>query len=150
MALARSENSPQRFYSMSAQIRQEHTAYYDILEQTQKGDLDITPWLAWFLGCLDRAFDGAEKILASVFEKADFWKKHATVQLNDRQRAMVNRLLDGFEGKLTSSKWATIEKCSPDTALRDIADLVERGILAKDRGGGRSTSYSLVSRQSRS
>ena len=106
--------------------------------------------MAWFLGCLDRAFDGAEKILASVFEKADFWKKHATVQLNDRQRAMVNRLLDGFEGKLTSSKWATIEKCSPDTALRDIADLVERGILAKDRGGGRSTSYSLVSRQSRS
>jgi Fic family protein len=148
--LARSEQTAQRFYSMSAQIRLERKAYYDILEQTQKGDLDITPWLAWFLGCLDRAFDGAEKILASVFEKADFWKKHATVQLNDRQRAMVNRLLDGFEGKLTSSKWAAIEKCSPDTALRDIADLVERGILAKDRGGGRSTSYSLVSRQSRS
>jgi Fic family protein len=148
--LARSEKSAQRFYSMSAQIRLERKAYYDILEQTQKGDLDITPWLGWFLGCLDRAFDGAEKILASVFEKADFWKKHATVQLNDRQRAMVNRLLDGFEGKLTSSKWATIEKCSPDTALRDIADLVERGILAKDRGGGRSTGYSLVSRQSRS
>jgi Fic family protein len=147
--LARSERTAQRFYSMSAQIRLERKAYYDILEQTQKGDLDITPWLRWFLGCLDRAFDGAEKILASVFEKADFWKKYATVQLNDRQRAMVNRLLDGFEGKLTSSKWATIEKCSPDTALRDIADLVERGLLVKDFGGGRSTSYSLASRQSR-
>lgn len=142
--LARSEQSAQRFYSMSAQIRQERKAYYDILEQTQKGDLEITPWLTWFLGCLDRAFDGAEKILASVFEKADFWKKHANVQLNDRQRDMVNRLLDGFEGKLTSSKWATIEKCSADTALRDIADLVERAILIKDPGGGRSTSYSLV------
>jgi len=144
MSLARSEESPQRFYSMSAQIRIERNAYYDILESTQKGDLDITPWMDWFLGCLDRAFDGAENTLARVFAKADFWKKHSAAPLNERQRDIVNRLLDGFEGKLTSSKWATIEKCSPDTALRDIADLVERGILTKDAGGGRSTSYSLV------
>jgi Fic family protein len=144
MSLARSEDSPQRFYSMSAQIRLERNAYYDILEATQKGDLDITPWLEWFLGCLDRAFDGAEKILAAVFQKAEFWKTHATAPLNERQCDMVNRLLDGFEGNLTSSKWATIEKCSPDTALRDISELVERDVLKKDEGGGRSTSYSLV------
>jgi Fic family protein len=144
MSLARSEESPQRFYSMSAQIRLERNAYYDILESTQKGGLDITPWMEWFLGCLDRAFDGAQKTLANVFKKAEFWKKHSAAKLNERQRDIINRLLDGFEGKLTSSKWATIEKCSPDTALRDIADLVEQGILTKDAGGGRSTSYSLV------
>ena len=144
MSLARSEDSPQRFYSMSAQIRLERKAYYDILEATQKSNLDITPWLEWFLGCLDRAFDGAEKILAAVFQKAEFWKKHGSVPLNERQRDMVNRLLDGFEGNLTSSKWAAIEKCSPDTALRDISELVEHNILKKDEGGGRSTSYSLV------
>jgi Fic family protein len=144
MFLARSEDSAQRFYSMSAQIRLERQAYYDRLEATQKGDLDITAWLEWFLGCLDRAFDGTEKILAAVFRKADFWKKHAAAPLNDRQRDILNRLLDGFEGKLTSSKYATIEKTSPDTALRDINDLVKRGILKKDEGGGRSTSYSLV------
>jgi Fic family protein len=144
MSLARSEDSPQRFYSMSAQIRLERKEYYDLLEATQKGDLEITPWLEWFLSCLDRAFDGAEKILANVFQKADFWKKHATAPLGDRQRDILNRLLDGFEGKLTSSKWAKIEKCSPDTALRDINELVERGILKKDAGGGRSTSYSLA------
>ncbi len=144
MSLARSEESTQRFYSMSAQIRFERDAYYDILESTQEGDLDITPWMKWFLGCLDRAFDGAEKTLASVFKKADFWKKHSAAPLNQRQRDILNRLLDGFEGKLTSSKWATIEKCSPDTALRDIAGLVEHGILKKNEGGGRSTSYSLA------
>jgi Fic family protein len=144
MSLARSEESTQRFYSMSAQIRIERNAYYDILESTQKGDLDITPWMEWFLGCLDRAFDGTENTLAVVFKKADFWKKHAAAKLNERQRDMLNLLLDGFEGKLTSSKWALIEKCSPDTALRDIVDLVERGILTKDPGGGRSTSYSLA------
>jgi Fic family protein len=143
MCLARSEHSPQRFYSMSAQIRLERKVYYEMLETTQKGELDITSWMEWFLGCLDRAFDGAEKTLAIVFQKADFWKRHSAAPLNDRQRDIVNRLLDGFEGKLTSSKWATIEKCSPDTALRDIADLVERGLLKKDKGGGRSTSYSL-------
>lgn len=144
MQLARSEESPQRFYSMSAQIRQERKAYYEILERTQKGDLDITEWLMWFLACLSRAFDGAEEILAGVLKKARFWEKHAGDPLNDRQRDMLNRLLDGFEGKLTSSKWAKIEKCSPDTALRDITDLLKRGILVRDEGGGRSTSYSLM------
>jgi Fic family protein len=146
MSLARSEDSPQRFYSMSAQIRLERNAYYDMLERTQKGDdLDVTPWMEWFLSCLDRAFDGAETILAAVFRKAAFWNKHAAAPFNDRQRDILNRLLDGFEGKLTSSKYAVIEKTSPDTALRDITDLVARGILTKDEGGGRSTSYSLVS-----
>jgi Fic family protein len=144
MALARSEDSPQRFYSMSAQIQQERNDYYDILETTQKGDLEITPWLEWFLGCLDRAFDGSAKTLDAVFRKAEFWRKHAAAPLNERQRDILNRLLNGFEGKLTSSKWATIEKCSPDTALRDINELVDRGILQKDEGGGRSTSYSLT------
>jgi Fic family protein len=144
MSLARSEDSSQRFYSMSAQIRLERKVYYDMLEATQKGGLDITPWLEWFLGCLDRAFDGAENTLAAVFQKADFWKKHAAAKINQRQRDILNRLLDGFEGKLTSSKWALIEKCSPDTGLRDIQDLVDQGILAKDEGGGRSTSYSLA------
>ena len=143
MSLARSEGSSQRFYSMSAQIRLERNAYYTILERTQKGDLDITPWLAWFLACLNRAFDGAEKILAAVLQKAEFWKNHTTTQLNERQRNIINRLLDGFEGKLTSTKWATLEKISPDTALRDINELVARGILKKDESGGRSTSYSL-------
>jgi Fic family protein len=144
MSLARSEGSSQRFYSMSAQIRLERKAYYDMLEATQKGELDITPWLEWFLGCLDGAFDGAEKTLAVVFRKADFWKKHAAAKINERQRDILNRALDGFEGKLTSSKWALIEKCSPDTALRDIQDLVDQGILVKNEAGGRSTSYSLT------
>ena len=144
MALARSEESPQRFYSMSAQIRKERNAYYDILESTQKGSLDITPWVQWFLDCLDRAIKGAEDILAAVNKKANFWKEHAGQAFNNRQRDMLNRLLDGFEGKLTSSKWALIEKCSPDTALRDITELVERGVLSKDEAGGRSTSYSLT------
>ncbi len=144
MALARSENSPQRFYSMSTQIRTERKAYYDILETTQKGDLDITGWLEWFLDCLGRAFAGAETILGTVLTKARFWEAHAGEPFNDRQRAMLNRLLDGFEGKLTSSKWATIAKSSQDTASRDIDDLVKRGILSKDPAGGRSTSYSLV------
>lgn len=144
MSLARSEDSPQRFYSMSAQIQLERSAYYDMLEATQKGDLDITRWLEWFLACLDRAFDGAETVLSSVFRKAEFWRVNAATSLNDRQRDILNRLLDGFEGKLTSSKWAKIEKCSADTALRDINELVAHGILARDEGGGRSTSYSLT------
>jgi Fic family protein len=144
MALARSDQSPQRFYSMSAQIRQERNAYYEKLEAAQKGELDITPWLEWFLACLNRAFDGAENTLADVLRKAEFWKKHAAGAFNDRQRNILNRLLDGFEGKLTSSKYAIIEKTSPDTALRDINELVDRGILTKDEGGGRSTSYSLA------
>jgi Fic family protein len=144
MALARSEQSPQRFYSMSAQIRQERKAYYDMLKETQKGDLDVTAWLEWFLSCLDRALGRADGILANVLAKSRFWQAHAGASFNDRQRDMINRLLEGFEGKLTSSKWAKIEKCSQDTALRDIDDLVSRGVLAKDAAGGRSTSYSLV------
>jgi Fic family protein len=145
MSLARSEDSSQRFYSMSGQIRVERKAYYDIIEKTQKSDLDITPWLQWFLGCLDRAFDGAESTLAAIFRKSEFWKKHAASKINERQRDILNRLLDGFDGKLTSTKWAVIEKCSPDTALRDINELVDIGILQKDAGGGRSTSYSFAS-----
>lgn len=143
MALARAENSTQRFYSMSAQIRIERTAYYDMLENTQKGDLDITPWITWFLECLNRAFDGAEKILSTVLNKSAFWEHFADSRFNDRQRLMINRLLDGFEGKLTSSKWAIIAKCSQDTALRDIEGLIATGVLEKDGGGGRSTGYLL-------
>ncbi|MBI1262756.1 MAG: DUF4172 domain-containing protein [Rhizobiales bacterium] len=144
LLLARSENSTQRFYSMSAQIREERKAYYDILEATQKGDLDITLWLEWFLGCFDRAFDGAEAILATVMKKARFWETYGGQSFNDRQRLVINRLLDGFEGKLTSSKYAKLAKCSQDTALRDIDDLQKRGVLQKDAAGGRSTSYSLA------
>jgi Fic family protein len=147
MELARSESSPKRFYSMSAQIRLERNDYYSILEQTQKGTMDVTPWMRWFLGCLDRAFDGAEATLATVLRKARFWEAHAGDSLNERQRKIINRLLDGFEGKLTSSKWAKLARCSQDTATRDINDLVKRGFLVKDAGGGRSTSYSLLTIQ---
>ena len=142
-ALARSENSPQRFYSMSAQIQRERKDYYDILERTQKGALDVTEWMAWFLGCLDRAIAGTESSLAGVFKKERFWKTHAAAPINERQRLMLNKLLDGFDGKLTSTKWAALAKCSQDTAQRDIVDLIATGILVKDSGGGRSTSYSL-------
>jgi len=144
MALARSEGSSQRFYSMSAQIRLERKAYYDMLETTQKGDLDATDWLEWFLACLDRAFDRANAILGNVLTKSRFWQSHAETTFNKRQRDMINRLMEDFEGKLTSSKWAKIEKCSQDTASRDIDDLISRGVLMKDAAGGRSTSYSLV------
>jgi Fic family protein len=144
MALARSEESPLRFYSMSAQIRQERADYYRILEQTQQGAMNITPWMDWFLACLARAIEGAHFALSSGIAKAHAWEKLREVQLNDRQRVMINRLLDGFQGKLTSTKWATIAKTSPDTALRDIQQLVDRGILIKNAAGGRSTSYSLA------
>ncbi|MFQ5715867.1 MAG: Fic family protein [Nitrospinales bacterium] len=144
MLLARSEDSPQRFYSMSAQIRTERKVYYEILETTQKGNLDITDWLEWFLDCLGRAVGGAESILADVLHKARFWERHGAKPFNDRQRKILNRILDGFEGKLTSSKWAKLGKCSQDTASRDIDDLLKRGILIKNPGGGRSTSYSLA------
>jgi Fic family protein len=143
MALARSEESPQRFYSMSAQIRQESDGYYDILEKTQKGTLDITPWMEWFLDCLGRAIDGAQTTLAGVLAKARFWSGIAGFAINDRQRLVLNRLLDGFEGKLTTSKYAKLARCSHDTALRDIVPLVERGILVRNAEGGRSTSYAL-------
>src|ERR1700739_4321662 len=144
MVLARSERSPQRFYSMSAQIQQERKSYYEILESTQKGELDVTPWLEWFLVCLGRALDRAETILAAVLSKARFWDRFAATELNERQRSMINRLLNGFEGKLTSSEWGKLEKCSQDTALRDIEDLIRKGVIAKDSAGGRSTSYSLA------
>ena len=144
LMLARSQQSSQRFYSMSAQIRQERADYYDELEATQKGDLDITRWMEWFLGCLGRAFQRADTGLTEILDKARFWERHRTAPLNERQRMMVSRLIDGFEGKLTSSKWAKIAKCSPDTALRDIDGLIATGILKKDPAGGRSTSYSLA------
>jgi Fic family protein len=144
MALARSEESSQRFYSTSSQTRQERADYYRILEQTQQGSMNITPWMEWFLACLGRAIEGAHVALAGGIEKSQAWEKLRDVPLNDRQRRVINRLLDGFHGKLTSSKWAVLAKCSPDTALRDIVELVDRGILVKNPGGGRSTSYSLV------
>lgn len=147
MMLARSEQSNQRFYSMSLQIRQERTLYYDSLEEAQKGTLEITKWLEWFLDCLGRAIDEAEGTLATVIGKARFWESHAGISFNDRQRLLLNKLLDGFEGKLTTSKWAKLAKCSQDTALRDILSLVECGVLAKDSAGGRSTSYSLREEQ---
>jgi Fic family protein len=143
-ALARAEGSSQRFYSMSAQILLERNDYYAMLERTQKGTLDITPWMEWFLRCLGRAFDGTESTLAAVLRKARFWERHAQATINVRQRAILNRLLDGFAGTLTTTKWAALTKSSHDTALRDIQDLIEQGLLKKDIGGGRSTSYSLT------
>jgi len=144
MALARSEKTGQRFYSMSAQIRRERNDYYNTLEATQKGALDVTRWQTWFIDCLHRAIDGAKETLGAVLFKAQFWERFAKEPLNERQIKVLNRLLDGFEGKLTTSKWAKLAKCSQDTAYRDILDLVERGAMQKDPGGGRSTSYSLV------
>lgn len=141
--LARADGSQQRFYSLSAQIQRERRAYYDILERTQKQSLDVTEWLAWFLNTLHRAIDQAHHTLDAVLTKTRFWQRWATTPLNARQVKLVNRLLDGFEGKLTSSKWAAIAKCSPDTALRDITDLLARGVLRKSDAGGRSTSYDL-------
>ncbi len=144
MQLARADESPQRFYSMSTQIRKERKDYYDILEATQKGSLNITDWLTWFLECLDRAFAGTGEILSNVLVKARFWEKHAGVTLNDRQKLVVNRMLNGIEGKMTSSKWAKMAKCSKETAIRDIQDLISKEIIIKEEAGGRSTSYVLA------
>ena len=144
MSLARSEGSSQRFYSMSAQIREERGQYYDILERTQKGTMDVTAWMEWFLGCLTRAIEGAQSALSGVIEKARYWEKLRDVPLNERQRLVINRMLEGFDGKLTTSKWAALTKSSNDTALRDIQQLVERGVLVRNQAGGRSTSYSLA------
>ena len=144
MALARSEKIGQRFYSMSAQIRNDRNNYYDTLEWMQKGELDVTQWQDWFLNCLLRAIERAQDTLGAVLGKARFWERFAKEPLNERQIKLLNRLLDGFEGKLTTSKWAKIAKCSQDTAYRDILNLIERGVLQKDSGGGRSTSYSLL------
>ena len=143
LLLARADGSPQRFYSLSAQIQRERKAYYDILERTQKGTLEVSEWLAWFLGALHRAVDQAQRTLDAVLVKARFWQRFAGTPMNERQVKLLNRLLDGFEGKLTTSKWAAIAKCSPDTALRDINELLAHGALRKSAAGGRSTSYEL-------
>jgi Fic family protein len=149
MALARAEGSAQRFYSLSAQIQRERKQYYDQLETTQRGMLDVTPWLDWFLSCLLRAVQGADGLLAGVLDKAQFWQRWAGVPMNPRQTLVLNHMLDrAHDGsaavKLTNARWAAIGKCSPDTALRDINDLVTRGVLRRLEGGGRSTGYELV------
>ena len=144
MLLARSEGSAQRFYSMSAQIRDERADYYRTLEQTQRGTMDVTAWMEWFLGCLGRAIERSQAALSGVVERARYWDRLREVVLNERQRRVIALLLDGFEGKLTTSKWAALTKSSNDTALRDIQQLVERGILVRNQAGGRSTSYSLA------
>ena len=144
MQLAKADNSTQRFYSMSAQIRIKRNSYYAILEQTQKGNLDITDWLKWFLICLEEALDATASVLERVLHKAHFWKKHAQTVLNERQILVLNRFMGDFEGKLSSSKWAKLAKCSNDTALRDIQDLLNKNILQKEASSGRSTSYVLV------
>ena len=144
MALARAEQSEQRYYSLSAQIQRERNNYYERLEAAQKGGLDITDWLEWYLACLLRAVQGAEETLAQVLAKAWYWQHWAGMPMNDRQIKLLNKLLDGFDGKLTSSKWAAMGKCSQDTALRDITELLERGILKKSAASGRSTSYELM------
>lgn len=144
MALARSEKSSQRFYSMSAQIRRKRNDYYSTLEGTQKGELDVTRWQTWFLDCLLGAINGARETLSAVLGKAHFWERFAREPFSERQIKVLNSLLGDFEGKLTTSKWAKLAKCSQDTAYRDILDLIKRGALKKGPGGGRSTSYSLL------
>ncbi len=141
MLLARSDGSPQRFYSMSAQIRVERKGYYDVLEKTQQGSLDITDWLEWFLNCLKHALLATDAMLSEVLSKATFWKKHSDTVFNERQKMMLNKLFNQFDGKLTTTKWAKIAKCSQDTALRDIQDLMAKDVLAKEEAGGRSTGY---------
>jgi Fic family protein len=143
MLLARSDNSVKRFYSMSAQLRLERKKYYEILERTQKRSNDLTEWILWFLECLKNSFILTLELLSQTLEKAEFWKIHSSTILNKRQHKMLNKLLDGFEGKLTTSKWAKICKCSQDTALRDIQDLIKKDILQKEASGGRSTNYEL-------
>lgn len=144
MLLAQSDRSTQRFYSMSAQIRIERKQYYEKLESTQKGDLDITEWIEWFLTCLINALKSTNEILNRVLYKADFWSTHSKTIINERQKKVLNKLLDGFEGKITSMKWAKIAKCSKDTAVRDINDLISKNVLQKENAGGRSTNYELV------
>jgi len=143
LLLARADGSPQRFYSLSAQIQRERKAYYDILERTQKGSLNVTDWLLWFLQTLEQAVAHAHQTLDTVLHKARFWQRVSGAGLNTRQVKVLNRLLDSFEGKLTSSKWAALAKCSTDTALRDLTELVALGVLRRSGAGGRSTSYEL-------
>ncbi len=144
MLLARSEESSQRFYSLSNQVLIEKKVYYNILQKVQHSSGDITEWIDWFLNCLYRTMQSTRETLKRVLQKADFWDKHKETNLNSRQRLMLNKQLDGFEGKLKSSKWAKITKCSPDTALRDIKDLIEKDILKQEESGGRSTNYELI------
>ena len=146
MILAQSDNQSYRFYSMSSQIRNERKKYYDILEKTQKGNLNITDWLEWFLNCLLHALKSSETILERVIFKHNFWMSNSSAIKNERQKKLLNRILDGFDGKLTTSKWAKIGKCSQDTASRDIQDLIEKRILYKLPGGGRSTGYDLITK----
>ena len=143
MLLAKSDNTTQRFYSMSAQIRIERKQYYEILEKTQKGNLDVTEWIQWFLNCLINTIKSTNTVLMRVLFKADFWNKHSKTIINERQKNILNKLLDGFDGKLTSSKWSKIAKCSKDSAVRDINDLIKKDVLQKEDAGGRSTSYEL-------
>ncbi|NOX67488.1 MAG: Fic family protein [Chlorobi bacterium] len=143
MLLARSDGLPQRFYSMSSQIQKERKSYYDILEKTQKGKLDITEWINWFLNTLQKTIINSEETLALVIKKHKFWNAYGTEIKNERQKKILNKLLEGFTGNLTTSKWAKIAKCSQDTALRDIQDLIDKGILIKSNSGGRSTKYEL-------
>jgi Fic family protein len=143
MQLAKADNNTQRFYSMSAQIQKMRNAYYEMLEKTQKGKLDITQWLIWFLSCLKNAIEATESTIDHALSKNKFWEAHVNVTVNERQRVVINKLFDGFTGKLTSTKWAKLTKCSPDTALRDIQDLLKKNILEKDSSGGRSTNYFL-------
>jgi len=144
MSLARSENSPQRFYSLASEIRRERPQYYATLERTQKGELDITERLLWFVGCFSHALDTAEEACRGVLRKADFWRQHALTPLNERQKKVLNRFLDGFEGKLTAQKWKAIAKCSMPTAQRDIKDLSDRGLLIRNEGGSKNTSYRIA------
>jgi Fic family protein len=146
LLLARAERCPRRFYSLSAQIQRERKAYYEILERTQKGSMDVTRWLLWFFDALRSAVEQAHLGLDVVLGKARLWRQWAEAPMNERQVMLLNKLLDGFEGKLTTSKWAAIAKCSADTALRDITDLVARGVLCKTDAGGRSTAYELNER----
>ncbi len=141
MLLARSESCAKRFYSMSAAVKTMQKDYYDVLERTQRGDGDITEWLLWFLKCFEQALNATEDTISSVLRKAEFWEHHRDVTLNERQKKLLNMQFDGFFGKLTSSKWAKIAKCSSDTALNDINDLIAKGILRKTNEGGRSTNY---------
>ncbi len=144
LLLARADGSSQRFYSLSAQIQRKRTAYYTTLERTQKQSMDVTDWLMWFLTNLHTAVDQAHNTLDDILSKARFWQHWAGIPLNERQSTMLNKLLDGFDGKLTSRKWAVINKCSSDTALRDINELITQGVLCKSDAGGRSTSYELM------
>jgi Fic family protein len=144
MQLCRADETDKRFYSLSTQIQKERSEYYRILELTQRGDTEITSWLEWYLSCINRSLTTTDNTLSAVNSKTVFWRKFTNTQFNDRQQLMLNKLLDGFDGKLTSTKWAKITKCSHDTALRDIKSLIDANILAQDKSGGRNTNYFIT------